>query len=410
MTLRHPTCVALAAAFACGAAHGQDAAASIDFYANLYPEWKVQHFGRPSKAGTDVGTMGSLRNDTTVLSKNANPKAQFDGQEWSNSYVGVRGANAVGPVTIGFDLQGLVDLEGSVERNLHTRDAFVYVEHARAGRLSVGRMDSIYKEWGDPVRMFGVSSSNIVSTARTQSGVGWKAAGETTFNNRVSHMATWVSPAFAGAHAGISYSFDPVPTSPHLRSHLASAALQWRGGPWYAALATEVHTNWLPMSLAPDTPVPAATSIRNPAASTSSRDQGVRASMAWIEGPWRVGADLSRLRYTERSATPAAGKFRSYENVTGQVSVEYKRGAWRFGANHARATAGNCTLSGGVACSTHGLGGRQTSLGVMYGLTDILSVFALAVHTHNGAAAQYGSSAQGAAADAYALGIKVSVK
>src|SRR5437868_10569679 len=120
MTHSRSTFIALAAAFIAAPMHAQEAAASVDFYFNLYPEWKVQHFDAPSKTGTDVGTMGTLRNDTTVLSKNANAKAQFDGQAWSNSYVGARGRNTAGALTLGFDLQGLIDLQGSVERNLHT--------------------------------------------------------------------------------------------------------------------------------------------------------------------------------------------------------------------------------------------------------------------------------------------------
>jgi hypothetical protein len=260
------------------------------------------------------------------------------------------------------------------------------------------------------VRMFGISSGNIVSTARTQSGVGWKAAGETTFNNRVNHMATWVSPTFRGVNVGVSHSVDPVVTSPHVDSTLTAASVQWRGGPWYAALATEVHRNWLPVSFAADTPAPSATSIRNSPLNTTSRDQGWRASAAWIEGPWRVGSDVARLRYTEASTSPLAGKFRAYANYTGQGSVEYRWDRWRFGANHARASAGSCALSGGVVCSTNGLGGNQTSVGAMLGLNEVLSAFALAVHTQNGAAAQYGSSAQGANTNAYALGVKLSLK
>ena len=63
-----------------------------------------------------------------------------------------------------------------------------------------------------------------------------------------------------------------------------------------------------------------------------------------------------------------------------------------------------------MACSTHGLGGNQTSLGAMAALNDIASVFVLAVHTKNNPAAFYGSSAQGANTNAYALGIKLAMK
>jgi predicted porin len=92
----------------------------------------------------------------------------------------------------------LVDFQGSVSRNFRTRDAFLFVEHPAAGRLMLGQMDTIYKDWGDPVRMLRVSSSNIVSTSRVVSGVGWRAAGEASFNNRTNRMVTWTSPLMAG--------------------------------------------------------------------------------------------------------------------------------------------------------------------------------------------------------------------
>ncbi|MES3001154.1 MAG: hypothetical protein V4787_10730, partial [Pseudomonadota bacterium] len=148
--------------------------------------------------------------------------------------------------------------------------------------------------------------------------------------------------------------------------------------------------------------------IRNPSATATSRDQGWRLSGAWAQGPWRVGADVARLRYSESDAIDRPGKFREYANAAAQVSAEYKwTNRLRMSANHARASAGRCSLSGGVSCSTQGLGGNHTSVGVMYRLTDIAHVFALATHTRNLAGSQYGSSAQGANTNAYAFGVQL---
>ncbi|MBI5277265.1 MAG: porin [Burkholderiales bacterium] len=369
----------------------------------------MQHYATPSTSGADVGNMGTLRNDRTALTSNVAPRATLVGEQWSNSYIGFRGQLRPGPVTVGYDVQGEIDLRGKFRENFRTRDAYVYAEHPMLGRLTYGQFDTMYKEAGDPVRMLGISSGNIVSTARVVSGVGWSAAGPTTFNNRVNHMWAWLSPAWRGFNVGVSHSTEPVDTLPHLEPSLSAVSLQWRDGPWYAALATEVHKDWLPMSLG--TSVPAATSIRNLPASARSRDQGWRLSGAWTDGPWRVGADVARLRYTEDDTAALAGKFREYGNTTGQVSVEYR---WskqlRLAAHHARATAGSCGLSGGVACSTNGLGGHQTAVGAMLAVNDMVGVFALAVRVGNGAAARYGSSAQGAATNIYAVGLRLSSK
>jgi hypothetical protein len=153
--------------------------------------------------------------------------------------------------------------------------------------------------------------------------------------------------------------------------------------------------------------VPAATSIRNAPGTTSSRDQAWRATVSWTQGAWQSGIDLATMRYSENDAVAAPGKFRAYRNIAWQLGAEY---AWsenlRFGANHANASAGSCRLAGGTSCSTTGLGGRQTTLGVFYGFAPMASLFALAALTRNNPAAQYNSAPQGADVNAYALGVK----
>lgn len=386
-----------------GTANADDAGAALTPYGLLYPEWLMQRFGAPSSKGTTVGNLGTLRNDSVTLSSDVRRKADLDDHAWSNSYVGLRGERRGTALTVGYDFQLVIDPAQMLDEKLDTRDAFVYVDSA-AGRIAVGKMDSIYKEAGDQVRMLGVSSGNVVSTARVLSGSGWRGQGETTFHNRRSNMVTWFSPSRAGVDAGLSYAIGENGGEGR-HSTLAAAALRWTAKPWYLALALEEHRNWLPMSRGA---TPAATSILNTAATTNSRDRAWRLSFAWTDARWRVGADLARLAYAERDAAERAGKFRGYRNLTWQTSVEYR---WnerlRLSANHARASAGECTLSGDVACSTVGLGGNQTSLGALYALNRFAGVFALAVHTRNGAAAVYGSAPRGAQANALAVGVRV---
>ncbi|MFP5460135.1 MAG: porin [Gammaproteobacteria bacterium] len=397
----------LAFAALCGPAGAAQPAPMLDFYGKLYPEWLVQRFGSPSAAGTEVGTMGTLRNDTTVLSAAARAKDGTSDHEWSNSYLGVRGQLDGEGVSVGYDLQANIDFQGGFADNLRTRDAFAWAETPALGRVAAGRMDSIYKEFGDRFRMLGVSSGNVVSTSRVLSGVGWRGRGETTFHNRRSNTLAWYGPQWDGVSLGLSHSFDAAESVPGRKATLSAAGVRWRAGPWYAALATEVHRDWLPLSLGDLEAAPGATSILNRAASASSRDQAWRASAAWSEGDWRIAADWARLRYTETDRDDLPGKFRRYANSTWQVSVEHR---WsprlRLAANHARATAGSCALSAGMPCSTDGLGGRQTSLGAIYRFDAATSVFALASHHRNGSAAHYGSAAQGGSVRSYAVGVK----
>lgn len=414
MTFARPLRFSLAALLFPSAAHAQEMAPPwFEFYDKIYPEWKVQQYDTPSRAGTRVGNMGTLRNNRDVLTSNATEKEDFHDHEWSNSYVGVRGSWIAGGLTLGYDLQALVDLQGeytslwsNFRENFDTRDAFVYVDHPRVGRLAGGKMDSIYKEWGDRGRMFGITSGNFISTSRLLSGVGWRASGGTSFHNRRSHTLAWFGPVWSGWEVGVTHSYDDMRDGPGgPGTKLTAAAVRWREGPWYASVQTEVHRNWLPMSLG--AVAPAATSILNNDATTDSRDQAWRFSWAWTEGVWKVTGDFSRLRYAEHDRRGLPGKFRSYHNLTGQLTAEYKiNQTWRIAANHVNATAGSCELSGGFSCSTHGLGGYQTGGGVFYAINRSTGLFALAASTRNEDASRLGSAPQGASIASWAVGIK----
>lgn len=375
------------------------------FQANVYPEWLYSNFGTPSASGTDVGTMGTLRNDRTTLSSNATFKTSTSDHAWSNSYVGLRGVQRIDEVAYGYDFQVVMDLQKDMLRQADTRDFFLYAETDKLGRLSYGKMDSIYKEFGDRVRILGVSPSNVSSTSLVQSGVGWKAKGGTSFYNRRNKMLTWYSPNVDGFEAGVSHSWDdagnvgPDPT-------LSAVALRWSHPNYYASFQIEEHRNWLPVSY--NNTSAASTTIVNLPFSTKSRDTGYRVSLGWNIDRLRLGTDIAALEYTESTDVATAGRFRKYQNMTWQVSAEY---AWdaqlKLAANYAQGAAGSCELSGNVACSTNGLGGDQTTLGASYRVLPHASFFGLVVRMRNNPASYYGSSAQGADVNSLALGIRI---
>ncbi len=377
--------------------------APLEVFGLVYPERLIQHFAAPTLKGSVVGTMSTLRNDTEALGKDAKAKDDTAAYAWSNSYVGLRGGWNTGPVTLGYEYQVVVDLNINATDPLETRDAYFYCESPRFGRIAVGKMDTAYKEFGDQVRMLGVSSSNIVSTAKVLSGPGWKGVGGTSFHNRRDDMVTWYSPVVGGFKAAVSQSWD---TTGNLGRdpRLSAAAISWSREAWYGALATEIHRNWLPLSFGA---TPATTSIQNRPETTESRDQAWRLTGAWTGSRLRLGADLARLTYSERDVVELTGKFRDYRNTTFQVSAEYKWNAkFRTSANFARAMAGSGVLSGGRSCSTLGLGGDQLSLGAMVSPRPNLGLFALAVRIRNGIGATYGAAPMGAEVRSYALGAR----
>jgi len=388
-----------------GADDGEDRFFRV--YGKLYPEWTVLGYGEPSNPGTEVGHLTTQLNTRSVLTSRPAARPNVSDHDWSNSYVGVGGRVSAGRARIGYELQGLVDFQGGVRDNFRARDAYAYVAHPAIGRLAYGRMDSVYKMFGDRVRFLGISSGNFVGTSRMLSGVGWRGKGETTFHNRRSDMIAWVLPVTRTVDVGVSHSFDAVDGAPGRDPTLSAAGVRWRRGDWYAALATEVHRDWLPLSRDEPAFVPTSSSILNNPATARSRDQAWRLSFAWTPKGWRFGTDVARLRYSETDADDQRGRFRDYRSVTWQFSAERRLGPWRIALNHARGSAGRCELSGGVACSTVGLGGHQTTVGAMRQLDALTSVFVAAQRVHNAPGARYQSAPAGANADAIAVGIKI---
>ena len=387
----------------------------IQPYLKIYPEWKIERPRSPSQAGQEVGTMGSLRNDRTVLVTSITPREDKSETAWSNSYVGIRGGHAILGARIGFDLQYEIDAQGDqgwekdLADNFRSRDAYLYAESTRLGRIQVGKFDSIYKDWGDRYSMLGVSSGNFVSSSRLLSRAGWRGSGNTSFHIRRNYSLQYTSPRAYGVDAGIFHSFNESERGPGGEDTKVSAlGIRWQDDRWYVALLTERHIDWLPMSRDAS---PIAESIRNPHDSSSSRDQAYRLAIGWSKSPIRIGLDIAQLRYSERSSVDLPGKFREYQNETAQITVEYRgHPSLRLSANHTVANAGRCRLSQAVPCSTNNLGGSQTSVGAAYAVNSFLSFFALASRVANQPAASYGSLPQGASASIFALGIKVEMR
>ena len=289
------------------------------------------------------------------------------------------------------------------------RDAFVFVQHAKLGTLQMGQMDTIYKEFGDRVRMLGISSSNFVSTSAMVSGVGWKGAntpGSTSFNTRINGQVRYLSPNWNGFEVGVSLRPDPARTNTTDAS-LSAMGARWSNKTYYIGLAQEVHNDYRTVSGIGV--VDSATTIYNPA-NTRSKDTATRLSLGYTAEKFRLGADFANLKYTEDAV--AAGNFTSYETTTWQLSGEYSVNAQvTVAANYAKGNEGSCNLLGGGACSTAGLGGTQFSLGARYDYDKNIGLFALYGVTTPGDAATYGSgtlaSAIGGKTTNMAIGLQV---
>lgn len=381
------------------------------FYGRLYPEWRVDRYFGGSAAGADVGHMGTLRNDTTFLSKDTLTKNHASDWEWSNSYVGLRNRWQVDTWALGFKYELFIDTAGdsnawtNLGRNLNKRDAYVYMQDSRYGWLAYGQMDSLYKAWGDRYRMLGVSAGNFISTARVLSSPGWRGSGDTSFHNRRANTVAYVTPRWQGWQLGSSYSFNESDTGPGgPGTQLWAYGLRYSDSQWYWALAEEWHYGWLPMSQGIS--LPSATSIRHEARLSDSQDRATRLSMGWRHAGFRVGADVARLRYSETSELSSLGKFAGYRNWTTQVTLQQRvNSSLSLAFSYALASPGQCELTGGAFCSTQGLGGYQMNLGAMYHIHRQVGLFALVSEIKNRPASRYGQASQGSDLLSYATGV-----
>lgn len=422
----------LAAIGLTGAAQAIEVAGSaLDVYGVLYPELNNTSYGGSSATGTALSNMtkGLVTPGTQTYAAGAVSKDQLN---WSQSYIGVKGIKAFGDVTVGYDFQGVLSPNKGIDSAIasggqqplfgDTRDAFISLAHKSVGTFQFGQMDTIYKEYGDRVRMMGVSSSNFTSTSGVLSGVGWKSAtkdtststastttgaittvttaagGTTSFNTRIGGQVRWESPVWNGFQAGVTYRPDTTKTADRDQS-LSAMALRWTQGPYYVAVQQEVHNDYRAFS--GTGVVEKATTILNK--DPHSKDTAQRVTFGYKNGPWQLGADLARLEYTEAAVT--TGKFSSYNTTTWQVSADYAvNPSWNLAANYASGAAGSCKLLGGASCSTTGQGGTLLSLGAKYNFDKNIGLFVMYGRNNANDSATYASSAIGGTTTNMAVG------
>jgi predicted porin len=280
-----------------------------------------------------------------------------------NSYIGFAGKKKIDGLTLGYDLQGVINLDSTASNPSfmsEPRDAYVYVSHDMFGTLQAGQQDTIYKSYGDKVRMLGVSSSNFVSTSNVVSNPTWSNKGtSTSFNTRINSQLLWTSPRVGGFELGYSLRQDPTKTATRNQG-LNSLGINWTDNTYFVGLARETHDDYYAFSGAAS--VAAAGSIYNAATGLRSKDTGTRLSSGYRATGVRIGADFTTLNYTETS-TQANG-FQSHKFTAYQVTGEYDLNtAVTLAAQYASTGAGNCTLNGAISCSTVGLGGNLVGFG-----------------------------------------------
>src|SRR5258706_11709763 len=162
----------------------------------------------PMEPGASVSTLvaasGTLGGATVIT---PGSRLAVDSQ---NTYLGFRGERNLG--SSGF--KGIWQVEQSVLLDTGTstnggngfsnRNSFLGLTH-RHGTIKLGNMDTIYKDYGDTLQMFGISSGNFTSASNVLSQIGIGSNTAARFHERRANSVQIESGEYAGVNAGFQY-------------------------------------------------------------------------------------------------------------------------------------------------------------------------------------------------------------
>jgi predicted porin len=401
---RKALAVAVGALFAAPAAHaqitfGNESIGTVQLYGKLYPQFASFKGTGSTQPGAGVSTLVAANG---VLP--AGPVVADNGQRWAvdsqNSYIGFRGERNLGAG----GLKGIWQVEQSIGLDNQTpasntfsnRNSFAGLGHRMFGTVKLGNMDTIYKEYGDTMSMFGIASGNFISASNVLSHIGINNSAVARFHERAPNSIQYQTGEFGGVQAGVQYSPDELRgnVGRGINANLWSYGVKFDSEHFYASVQQEIHNDFFGASTAMGTNT-AANSIL-PGGNTRSRDNATRFSAeARFLGSQRIVLDIARLHYVESGQTGTSGKFMDYKKPNWGIGWDGGFGAWRFATQYIHAGAGTCTLTGGVNCVTTGLDGRLITVGARYRFDRQTFVYAIGARVQAGTSAVYDNWANG---------------
>jgi predicted porin len=396
---------------------------TLQIYGKLYPQFGYGSSKDASQPGTSVSTLAST---TGVITGSGFIPTEGSRRavDTQNSYIGFRGERDITSHRLKFiwQIEQAVNFDTG-DATWSNRNSFLGLRSGW-GTVKLGNMDTIYKDYGDTLQMFGISSGNFVSASNVLSQIGVGSNSSARFHERKANSIQYETPTFAGVTFGYQYSPDEArdttnaaatcTTGPGAGNCGRDASLHSYGVKWdsekiYLSLHQEVHNDFFGGSNN------VTSSLSNAATQGAhSQDMGTRFSAEWryIQDQ-RITLDVARLKYREFGQ--AAGvHFESYAHTNWAIGWDGGFGGpWRFAAQYVRGGEGNCTLTGGAACTTTGLESYMINAGVRYRFDRQTFVYLIGGKLNNGPAARYdnwaaSSPARGADILQTALGLSYS--
>jgi predicted porin len=373
----------------------QTTGSTLEIYGRVYPA-----FASYKASGATTGLPPS--NLVATTGAGPNDQAQRYSVDAYNSRLGFRGREALGGgMSAIYQMEQRVQIDQGNADFFANRDSFLGLTGG-FGTFRMGRMDTIHNDYGNVTNFFGIKSGHFLSSTSliTDSGLGGGGQG---FDARRSNSLKYETPEFGGFQVGFSYSPDEQkgnPTRSGLNSDLWAAAVKWSSGPFYVSAQYERHNDDFDASITSGNAAVQNGAVVSgafvPAAGASSENTSMRLSARWsITSNHRIAGDVGQLEYKE-SGPLGAGRFESRKHMVYQIGWEASWGGpWRTALSVAQATDGDCSLSGGVACSTSGLKSSEFAAGIAYDFSKRTFLYAGFAQLNNGDSALYDNQTNG---------------
>src|SRR5437870_2091892 len=423
---RKALAVAVGALFVAPAAQaqitfGNDQIGTMQIYGKLYPQYQWSSTNGTTQPGAPVSTLVASTATSGVLGTAGAVNGRIEETppreyvQVGNSYIGFRGERGLGR---GFGgLKGIWQLEQSTNFDVGngtfgSRNSFVGLSSGAFGTVKLGNMDTVYKEYGDTMAMFGISSGNFTSGSNVLS-QSISSAGAARFHERRNNSVMYETPTFSGFTGGLMYgpAEDKSGGATPRNLNFWSYGVKWDTERFYASVHGERHEDAFGLSNS----LPAASPLRNNATGTAhSVDKAMRFSGEWRLPNMRFVFDVAKLQYDESGTggTPAAPKAENYQHTNYGIGWDGGFGAWRFATQFVKAGEGECRLTSGT-CSTAGLGATLWTVGARWRFDRQTFVYAIGALLRNGVSASYNNNssqplAPGADTKNFALGVSYS--
>lgn len=379
--------MAVAAACAGVSASAQDKNPAFSFYGKFYPYILSESGTGATSAGTSTSTLTAnptgknLVGNEQVLSAN-------------NSRVGFRGKQSLGnDANVIFQAEGALQIDtgtqGSSTSNvIWNRNTFLGLEGSM-GTLKVGNMDTIFKDYGDTLGILGISSGTFLSDSDVLRKTGFGTSSSSSFHLRRSNAIHYETPEINDIQAGFHHSANEDRTNGR-NPKVISMGVKYDKGPWYFALAHEIHYDLYGGSK--NAPSARRNSIAD---GTSAVDTATQATVEWrMNKQHKFEFDIIRKDYSESGAP--TGKFSNYNNLAFLLGTENRWSPqWKTAANFTMASAGSCTLVD-TACDTDGLGATKLAVAVAYYINPAVNkdtfLFAAVNRLSNGSASRFSTA------------------